>query len=90
MHASCVPLPSPSALADENGHGTHVAGSALGAAPVTLGTWGETAASGPLNAAWRSDLATGAAPGARLAFYDLGSSGSNLTLPWDLGSDYYG
>jgi len=61
---------------DANGHGTHCAGSAVGAplasAPPAAAPWG------------------GLAPAARLAFTDLGSGpAGDLAVPLDLGANYF-
>ena len=61
---------------DANGHGTHCAGSAVGAplasAPGAARPW------------------AGLAPGARLAFTDMGAGAAgDLAVPLDLGADYF-
>lgn len=104
---------STAALFDEDGHGTHVCGTALGAISTNFSSsystiWGpdnstasdpgqdtstsgdSTAGSDVLGRPWAFDLAIGAAPGARLAFFDVSDQKQYLRLPEDLKEQYYG
>jgi hypothetical protein len=64
-------------LVDNFGHGTHVAGTLAGASYLTLG-------------AQTPDVATGMAPGAKVAFIDLSRDNSDsVWTPGDLTTNYF-